>query len=100
MIDIRLIREDRPLVERAMESRGMSGVLEPVVKADEKHLLLLQEIEGLRAKHNQASKQFGQSKERPPELMAEMRGRIKETILIYILMTNIIPGLIRSRKMD
>ena len=73
MIDIRLIREDRPLVDRAMESRGMSGVLEPVVKADEKHLLLLQEIEGLRAKHNQASKQFGQSKERPPELMAEMR---------------------------
>jgi len=51
----------------------MPGVLAPVVKADEKHLLLLQEIEGLRAKHNQASKQFGRSKERPPELMGEMR---------------------------
>ena len=74
MLDIRLIREDRPLVERAMELRGGADAIGPVVEADERHLKLLREMEGLRARHNQTSKQLGRMKERPPELMEEMRG--------------------------
>lgn len=73
MLDIRLIREDRPLVERAMELRGSADAIGPVVEADERHLKLLRMMEDLRARHNQTSKQLGRMKERPPELLAEMR---------------------------
>lgn len=73
MLDIRLIREDRSLVERAMELRGSADAIGPVVEADERHLKLLRMMEDLRARHNQTSKQLGRTKERPPELLAEMR---------------------------
>ena len=73
MLDIRLLREDRASVERAMELRGMSGVLAPVVEADERYRELLRDVEALRAQHNQASKQLGRTKERPPELLDELR---------------------------
>jgi seryl-tRNA synthetase len=73
MLDIRLLREDRASVERAMELRGMPGVLAPVVEADERYRELLRDVEALRAQHNQASKQLGRTKERPPELLDELR---------------------------
>jgi len=73
MLDIRLLREDRATVEKAMELRGMSGILAPVIEADERYRELLREVEGLRAKHNQASKRLGRTKERPPELLEELR---------------------------
>ena len=74
MLDIRLIREDLPLVERAMQLRGIADALGPVLEADERHRKLLREMEDLRASHNQTSKQLGRMKERPPELLEEMRG--------------------------
>lgn len=73
MLDIRLLREDRASVERAMELRGMPGVLAPAVAADERYRELLRDVEALRAQHNQASKQLGRTKERPPELLDELR---------------------------
>ena len=73
MLDIRLIREDLPLVERAMQLRGIADALGPVLEADERHRKLLREMEDLRASHNQTSKQLGRMKERPPELLEEMR---------------------------
>jgi len=73
MLDIRLVREDRASVERAMELRGMPGVLAPVVQADERYRELLREVETLRAQHNQASKQLGRTKERPQGLLDELR---------------------------
>jgi len=73
MLDIRLVREDRASVERAMELRGMPGVLAPVVQADERYRELLREVESLRAQHNQASKQLGRTKERPQGLLDELR---------------------------
>jgi seryl-tRNA synthetase len=73
MLDIRLIREDLPLVERAMQLRGIADALGPVVEADERHRRLLREMEDLRARHNQTSKQLGRMKERPPELLEVMR---------------------------
>jgi seryl-tRNA synthetase len=73
MLDIRLIREDLPLVERAMQLRGIADALGPVVEADERHRRLLREMEDLRARHNQTSKQLGRMKERPPELLEGMR---------------------------
>ncbi|MFW6056832.1 MAG: serine--tRNA ligase [Chloroflexota bacterium] len=73
MIDIKLIRDDLAFVERAMELRGLSGVLSPVVETDERYRSLLREVEDLRAKHNKESKELGRMKERPPEMLAELR---------------------------
>lgn len=73
MIDIRLIREDRPKVERAMALRGISDALGPVVEADERYRDLLRQTEDLRARHNQESKQLGRMKEKPQELLDELR---------------------------
>lgn len=73
MIDIKLIRDDLRFVEQAMELRGLSGVLAPVVEVDERYRSLLREVEDLRAKHNRASKELGRMKERPPEMLAELR---------------------------
>jgi seryl-tRNA synthetase len=73
MIDIRLIRENRAIVERAMESRGLTGALAPVIEADERYRTLLREAEDLRARHNRESKELGRMKERPEAMLAELR---------------------------
>ena len=62
MLDIKMIRDDRATVERAMESRGIGGILAPVMAADEEYRRQLREVEDLRAHHNQASKKLGQMK--------------------------------------
>ncbi|NWF77494.1 MAG: serine--tRNA ligase [Chloroflexi bacterium] len=73
MLDIKLIRENPGSVRQALEKRGDTFVLDDILKIDEDYRSLLRQTEELRAKHNQASKQLGQSKEKPPELIAQMR---------------------------
>jgi len=73
MLDIKMIREDRATVERAMESRGIADALAPVIAADEEYRRQLREVEDLRARHNQESKKLGQLKERPADMVAELR---------------------------
>lgn len=73
MLDIKLIREDRPSVERAMALRGVPDALGGVFEADEKYRELLRQTEDLRALHNQASKQLGRTKEKPQKLLDELR---------------------------
>jgi len=73
MIDIRLIRENPDFVRQALEKRGGAFGLDDILKIDEEYRSLLRQTEELRAKHNQASKQLGQKKEKPPELMEQMR---------------------------
>ena len=73
MLDIKMIRDDRATVERAMESRGIADALAPVIAADEEYRRQLRELEDLRAHHNQESKKLGQMKERPAEMVAELR---------------------------
>ncbi len=73
MLDIKVIREDRPSVERAMALRGVPDALGGVFEADEKYRELLRQTEDLRALHNQASKQLGRTKEKPQKLLDELR---------------------------
>jgi len=73
MLDIKLIRENPELVRQALEKRGDSYVLDNILKIDERYRNLLRQTEELRAKHNETSKQLGQSKEKPPQLIAQMR---------------------------
>jgi len=77
MLDIRLIRENPELVRHALEKRGESpgsiGALDSILEIDERYRSLLRRTEELRAKHNEISKQMGKSKEKPPQLMVQMR---------------------------
>jgi len=73
MLDIKLIRENPELVRQALEKRGDRFALDSILEIDERYRNLLRQTEELRAKHNETSKQLGQSKEKPPQLIAEMR---------------------------
>jgi seryl-tRNA synthetase len=73
VLDIKLIRENPDLVRQSLEKRGDTFVLDNILELDERYRSLLRQTEGLRAEHNETSKQLGQSKEKPPQLIAEMR---------------------------
>jgi seryl-tRNA synthetase len=73
MLDIKLIRENPELVRQALEKRGDSFALDSILEIDGRYRSLLRQTEELRAKHNEASKQLSKSKEKPPQLIAQMR---------------------------
>ena len=64
MIDVRLLREDLDAVRRAYDRRGGIIDLDRIVELDERHRVLLREVEDLRAEQNRASKAIGQA---PPD---------------------------------
>ena len=73
MLDIKLIREKPELVRQALEKRGDSFALDGIIEIDGRYRSLLRQTEELRAKHNEASKQLSTTKEKPPQLIAQMR---------------------------
>src|SRR4030042_1499304 len=73
MLDIKLIREKPELVRQALEKRGDSFSLDSIIEVDGRYGSLRRQTEELRAKHNEASKQLSKSKEKPSELIAQMR---------------------------
>ena len=73
MIDIRLIRENAELVRQGLEKRGDAFVLDEILEIDARYRNVLRRTEELRAKHNETSKQLAKSKERSPQLIAQMR---------------------------
>ena len=60
-------------MQKALEQRGIAFDLDPLVKLDKQHRNLLQQLEELRAKHNQMSKQIGKGGGDKQELIAQMR---------------------------
>ncbi len=73
MLDIKLIRENPELIRQTLEKRGDSFALNSILEVDELYRSFLRQTEELRAKHNEASKQLSKSKEKPPQLIAQMR---------------------------
>jgi seryl-tRNA synthetase len=73
MLDIKLIRENLELVRQALEKRGDSFDLETILEIDGRYRSSLRQTEELRAQHNEASKQLGQSQEKPPQFITQMR---------------------------
>jgi seryl-tRNA synthetase len=73
MLDIKLIRENPGLVRQALEKRGDSFALDNIIEVDSRYRGLLRQTEELRAQHNESSKQLSKSKDKPPELIAQMR---------------------------
>jgi len=73
MLDIKLVRENPDIVRQALEKRAEKAPLDQITALDKRHRELLHEMENLRAKRNEVSKQISKMPEKPPELIADMR---------------------------
>ena len=73
MIDIELIREKPEFVVESFKRRGKEVPLPEIIDLDQRRRTAISEIDSLRARRNAVSKEIGSSKEKPPELIAEMR---------------------------
>ncbi len=81
MLSIDIIRRQTDQVREALARRGEEFPIDQVLELDEKRRSLIQEIESLRARRNEASQAMSRMKERPQELVEEMRevgDRIKQ----------------------
>jgi seryl-tRNA synthetase len=73
MLSIQFIRQNPELVRESLAKRGETSELDEVLRIDEERRRLIQEAESLRARKKQVSKDIAKMKEKPPELLAEMR---------------------------
>ena len=73
MLSIQFIRQNPELVRESLAKRGETSGLDTVLRIDEERRRLIQEAESLRARKKQVSKDIAKMKEKPPELLAEMR---------------------------
>jgi seryl-tRNA synthetase len=74
LISIELIRSDPDRVREAMARRGENVPIDEILELDVKRRNTIVEADELRARRNEVSKEMGRSKERPAELIEEMRG--------------------------
>ena len=73
MISIELIRRDSNLVRQAMRKRAADVPIGEILSLDEERRSLIVQADALRARRNEVSREMGRSKERPQELIEEMR---------------------------
>jgi len=74
MIDIKLIRDNPEVVYQAVEKRGEGRAqVDEIIETDSHYRQVLKEAEALRARRNDVSKQISRMKDKPPDLIAEMR---------------------------
>ena len=73
MISIGLIRRDPDLVRRGAEKRGEAAPVDRILELDSRRRSAITRADELRARGHEVSRRLGQMKERPPELIEEMR---------------------------
>ena len=81
MLDIKFIRENPDVVRAALQNRHSGDSIDDILALDERRRGLIVEVEALKARRNEVSKEIGRTKEKPPALLQEMRqigDRIKD----------------------
>jgi len=73
LIDIQLIRNQPELVEQSSERRGSQFSVKELVELDRKRREAILEIDTLRAKRNEVSREISQGQHRSTDLIEEMR---------------------------
>ena len=73
MLSLQFIRENPDLVRDALDKRHDSAPIEEILSLDKQRRNLLAEVEALRARRNEVSKEIGKTGEKPPQLIEEMR---------------------------
>jgi len=89
MIDIRIIRENPDLIRKALQSRHDTAPIDEITALDEKYRESLQNVESLRARRNDVSKQISKMKDKPADLINEMRQVGEQIALLEINVTRI-----------
>ncbi len=84
MLDIKWIRENGPLLDRALKSRGAPPAADDVIALDEKRRAIIAEVQALQERRNATSKEIGKAlstkqTERAEQLKADVAA-IKNTI--------------------
>jgi len=74
VISIELLRDRPEVVRRAMEARGQDAPIDRILQLDVKRRDIIVETDRLRMRRNTVSKEIGQMKPPPKELVEEMRG--------------------------
>lgn len=81
MLSIETIRDQTERVKASIANRGLTLDVDRIIALDVRRREIIVEVDTLRARRNDVSRDLGKSKDRPPELIAEMREvgvRIKE----------------------
>ena len=81
MLSIETIRNETDRVKKSIDDRGLTGNIDRIIELDVRRREIIAETDSLRARRNEVSGSLGRSKEKPPELIAEMRevgSRIKQ----------------------
>ena len=81
MISIELIRQNPDAVKEAMLKRDADVPIDRILELDRIRRSIISETDTLRARRNEVSREMGRSKERPQELIEEMRSvgrRVRE----------------------
>ena len=73
MIDIDLIREKPEVVEQSAQKRGQVFQVAEASELDSRRRRTISEIDSLRAKRNEVSRELGKKSEKPQELIEDMR---------------------------
>ncbi len=73
MLSLQFIRENPDLVREALGKRQFSEPIDGILVLDERRRSLLTDVEALRARRNEVSKQIGKTGEKPPQVIEEMR---------------------------
>ena len=73
MIDIDLIREKPEVVEESARKRGQVFQVTEAAELDSRRRRTISEIDNLRATRNEVSRELGKKKEKPQDLIDEMR---------------------------
>jgi seryl-tRNA synthetase len=73
MLNLRIIREEPDRVRQAVASRQISAPIDEIIALDAERRQLLAETEALRARRNAVSQQIARMKEKPAELIRQMR---------------------------
>ncbi|MXX52515.1 MAG: serine--tRNA ligase [Dehalococcoidia bacterium] len=73
MISIELIRQNPDAVKEAMRRRDAEVPIDRILELDRIRRSIISETDTLRARRNEVSRQMGRSKERPQQLIEEMR---------------------------
>lgn len=73
MIDIDLIREKPEVVEESARKRGQTFQVTEAAELDSRRRRTISEIDSLRATRNEVSRGLGKKKEKPQDLIDEMR---------------------------
>ncbi len=73
MLSIETIRDQTDRVKASIANRGLTLDVDRILELDVRRREIIVEVDALRARRNDVSRDLGKSKEKPPELIAEMR---------------------------